>query len=206
MTKQKRLQLDTKETLELFIEKAEKAREIYISLVKHKVGLVNPLELTRNSDNELWRTHLEIESLLPTLRMFIDKWDGIAIYVVNKEGRPERPAFLDLPGMSENWHTTVEQAYKFIDAVLTITPQNHTHNNEPITRWIALETFIYGESIHTTQRKTLKQWEQEPNLYADLISAYTDAVTIILGQVMVIAEASKPELYRLTTNTQGPEP
>lgn len=106
MTKQQHSQVNTTETLELFIEKAEELADHATST--HAFGGL--MGVFRNEEDEEWKIHPEIRGLLLTFRMFIQKNEDIAIYIVSKEGRIERPKFLNLPGLSASWYEQVEPA------------------------------------------------------------------------------------------------
>ncbi len=182
---------DTRIRVALFIEKVDKLTA-YTAQVQNLGGLFG---IIRNTQEELWRTHPEIYGFIVTYRLFILESEGIALYPIPKKGQPTRPTFLDLPGLSDTWHRSVEQLYKQMSDFLALTPPGLVYNGEPIPRWEILKTFIYGEYIHTTQRKALKQWENTPELYEKLLSAFASTLAFTFFEyIRPIAAVSKQEL------------
>ncbi len=191
----------SRNTLELFIEKADKlakyVRENHAltSIVVNPGGLMG---VYRNSDVEEWQIASTLDGFLVTFRMFIHKRDRIALYRLDrdKQGQPIRPELLDLPGMSDNWYEKVKQAYNWIDTALAIAPPNLMYNDEPITRWKILETFVYGEYAHAdpTHRETLNQWRRDTDLFGKLQFEFVTILGFMFGQILEVAEACKHEL------------
>ncbi len=181
----------SRKTVELFIEKAEDLTK-YASENNYG-GLMG---VFRSVEEEEWQIHPAIRGFLLTFRMFIQSGDGIALYVLERDsqGQPKRPKLLDLTGMSDSWHEKVGQAYKLVADALAVTLPNPIYNGEPITRWKILETFLYGEFAHTTQRETFNQWQRVPDLFGNLQFEFVGILGFMFGQILAVAEASKHEL------------
>jgi len=177
----------SRKTLELFIEKAETLKNWALSMKKFG-GLMG---IIRNTEEEEWHFHPEIQGFLLTFRMFIQKGDGIALYLQDSRGQRERPKLLDLPGMSDTWHEKAEQAYNLIATVLHSTPPNLMYNGEPITRWKVLETFLYGYFAHNNQREAYDQWRQDRDLFGNLQLEFTTTVAFISDQIVTVRKAVK---------------
>src|SRR5436309_4232032 len=174
-------------TVELFVEKAEKLAK-YVSEMSYFGGLLGVFRLSAEDE---WQIHPAIEGFILTFRMFIHKRDRIALYRLerDKQGQPIRPELLDLAGMSDRWYEKVNQAYKWIGEALAITPPNLIFNNEPITRWKILETFVYGEYAHAeaTHHETLNQWRTDPGLFGKLRLELVTILQFMFGQIFEVA-------------------
>src|SRR5258708_9140484 len=136
----------SRNTLERFIENVEELKQ-YCTPANNFGGLMG---IFRGSDEEQWQIHPAIKGLLLTFSMFIKSKDGIAPYVLERDGKgqPPRPKLLDLPGTSESWKEVVREAYKQFDTLLSFTLPKLVYNGQPITRWEVLETFMYGKYAH----------------------------------------------------------
>ncbi len=155
----------------------------------------------RRSDEEQWHIHPAIKGLLLTFSMFIKSRDGIAPYLLERDGTGQptrtRPKLLDLPGTSKGWREKVEQAYKQFDTLLSFTPPKLVYNGQPITRWEVLETFMYGKyaHVHPAKNETYKQWERDTELFGELQLTFQDAIAFMFFEILLpVAEASKHEL------------
>ncbi len=186
----------SRETLELFVEKAEELKKDYRGV----------MGVFRNVAEEEWQNYPEIRGFLLTFRMFIQPRDRIALYESNR-GSPERPKLLDLTGISDSWYEKVKQAHKWVTCALAITPPNLIYDGKPITRWEVLETFLYGDLAHTNpaKRKTFKQWKEEPDLFGNLQFEFVSILAFMFDQILVVAEESKQELGRHLRITPLPE-
>lgn len=188
-------------TLELFVEKAERlAKYVKENHARNSI-VVNPGGLVgvfRNAEEEEWQVASTLDGVLVTFRMFIHKRDRIALYRLDrdKKGQPIWPELLDLVGLSSEWYEKVKQAYKWIDIALAIAPPNLMYNDEPITRWKILETFVYGEYAHAepTHRETLNQWRRDKDLFGKLRFEFVTILGFMFGQILEVAESSKYEL------------
>jgi hypothetical protein len=177
----------SRETLELFVEKAEELKKDYRGV----------MGVFRNVGEEEWQNYPEIRGFLLTFRLFILRRDGIALYV-SEQGLLKRPELLDLPGMSESWHVKVEQAYKWVTNALAIAPPNLIYDGKPITCWEVLETFLYGKFAHINvdKRETFQRWQRVPDLFANIQFEFVRIVGFMFGEILAVAEASKQELGR----------
>src|SRR5947207_1887255 len=94
---------DVKNTLELFVERAETLAQ-FIAENPFGGGIVG---LFRNIDEEGWQIHSAINGSLCILRSFLQPHDGIALFLLpNRRGQLIRPELLDLD-VSASWHDTV---------------------------------------------------------------------------------------------------
>ncbi len=181
----------TRRTLELFIEKTETLRD-WIVWVNNFGGL---LGIFRNSEEEEWRFYREIQGFLNTFRLFIQRRERIALYYPrDSRGRKERPSLLDLPGTSDAWREKVKQAYDWIDMLLAAELPDLKYDDQPVTRWKVLETFLYGHFVHTTRDETYRQWRQDRKSFEELMHHFMGTVQFMFGQIQEVAEASKQEL------------
>jgi hypothetical protein len=188
-------QLDTKEKLELFVEKVEKLKN-YIAHTNHFGGLPGVI---RDTPEDQWRTFPELEGFLLTFRLFLQSTEGIAIYPIPKHGQPKPPEYAKLSSLSDSWYTSVKHAYEKINQVLIIEQPGLTYNGEAIPRWKILNVFIYGEYSHATLRESFKQWQQSSDLYAKLIFELPAALGFIFFEyIMPLAEEAKQELRRIS--------
>ena len=175
----------SRETLELFVEKAEELKKDYRGV----------LGVFRSVGEEEWQNYPEIRGFLLTFRLFIQRKDGIALYV-SEQGSSKRPELLDLPGMSARWLERVEQAHKWITDALAIEPADLVYDGKSIKRWEVLQTFLYGKFAHLNvdKRQTFQKWQQTPILFAKLQFEFVTIVGFIFGQILEVAEVSKQEL------------
>ena len=187
----------SRNTLERFIENVEELKK-YCTPENNYGGLMG---IFRRSDEEQWHIHPAIKGLLLTFSMFIKSRDGIAPYLLERDGTGQptrtRPKLLDLPGTSKGWREKVEQAYKQFDTLLSFTPPKLVYNGQPITRWEVLETFMYGKyaHVHPAKNETYKQWERDTELFGELQLTFQDAIGFMFFEILVpVAEASKHEL------------
>ncbi len=118
----------SRKTLELFIEKAEHLKYLAVS-TNNFGGLIG---IVRDSDQQRWRFHPELEGPLLTFRMFLQENERIGLYSRNSQGKRQRPKLLDLPGASDAWREKVEQAYNWIDKLLDAELPNLLYNGQPI--------------------------------------------------------------------------
>lgn len=187
-------QLDTKEKLELFVEKVEKLAK-YTAQTRFLGGLFGVI---RNSSEEQWRTYSELDGFLLTFRLFLQVIEGIAIYPIPMHGQPKPPVHATPSSLSDNWYMAVNQAYEEINHVLTINQPGLTYEGEAIPRWKILNVFIYGEHAHATLRETFKQWQQSPDLYDRVILDLPSTLAFVFFEyIMPLAEAAKQELSRV---------
>lgn len=193
----------SRETLELFVEKAERLAKYIRENDARNTIVVNPgglMGVFRNAAEEEWQIASTLDGFLVTFRVFVQPRDGIALYSLERDShrqpKRQKPKLLDLEGLSPDWYEKVGQAYKYIDDALNIA--RFSYNGQPITRREILEAFLYGDGVHmeASHRETLKQWRQLPDLFGDLQFEYTTILGFMFGQIMEVAEAAKQELAR----------
>ena|SRR5579875_291011 len=223
MPRSQQPELDTKETLELFVEKAEELAQDAAS-TQHFNGL---LGVFRTDETEGWQTYRELKGHLLSFRIFIQPNEHLAIFPISVQGQIKRPKLLDLPNVSPLWREQAERVYYnivalfcgydeakkvqnstatlFIDRDLTPLPTGYSYNNKPITRWEILDIFLYGLFAHTTKHKIIKQWQQDPILFGNLKFEFVGIVGFISGQIWELMQASKEELNLLTRSNKQEE-
>ncbi len=194
---------ETRKTLELFVEKADRlvkyVRENHArnSLVVNPGGLVG---VFRNAPEEQWQLASTLDGVLVTFRLFVQPRDCIALYPLVRDSQrqplKQKPELLKLDGLSLDWHEKVEQVYQLIDVALSSAPPTLMYNGEPITRRKILETFLYGDTVHANapERETFEQWQRLPDLFGELQLEFVTILGFMIGQIVEVAQACKHEL------------
>jgi hypothetical protein len=217
------LREDTRETLEIFVEKADLLREC---LARYGVNMA---WLSCKKGEDIWRTHITLQMILPTLRMFVQSGDDIAIYIL--DSTKSQNTILRSPGISDMpkwWREIVEQAHETIARTIEC-PAHFAHNGEPIvyhgetvieekgkntvtiishgeelTYRKIFDIYFYGNEVHINRKKRLivKQWKVDQGLFQDILFACLFVICCIIEQVNNVAEACKNVLG---SNSYTPE-
>ena len=190
------LEENTKNTLELFVERTEALAQ-FVRENRFGGGLVG---LFRTVDEGEWQIHSAINGSLCILRSFLQAGDGIALFLLARDspqGPLRRPELLTLD-VSDSWRETVHHAYEQINTVLAYEPDNLFYNGKAMSRLEVLDTFLYGKFVHVTaeKRKKYNQWKSEPDLFEKLKDVFMQAIGFIVGQIIEVANASRQELDR----------
>ena len=194
---------ETRTTLELFVEKADRLKKYIIENVDRNGIIGNPGGLVgvfRRPEDKEWQIASTLDGVLVTFRMFVQPRDRIALYPLARDSHrqpiPQRPGLLDLPGLSSGWYEKVEQAYQLIDAALVIAPPSLVYNSEPITRRRILETFLYGDNVHVNapERETFNEWRQNAAFFGDLKFEFVSILGFMFAQIREVAETCRHEL------------
>jgi len=161
--------------------------------------------------------------LICLIRLFFLSSEKIALYPIKEDIRKQRrlqPENVPLRNLSPDphWCEAVDQATNKInelffgigalpDAELLEPPHNHTYNGKPVTRLEEFSTIMYGEIIHFNieKHRTYTQWKNAPgDLFSNLLTDFImTAFDISVSIIPPVAEASKQELHRLTSNLKG---
>lgn len=181
----------TRQTLLLFTEKAEKLQD-YIRIDNHLGGLIGVYSTKGEND---WQWFEEINVFIMTFRWFLIPGRNvaydIALYPYSEKGTPRRPRLLDLPGISADWKARAQKAWEEGTAFLALPLPNL---GQPITRWQALEVFLYGDIVHQTQRDAFLAWQKGPTFGKFLLHCTDSLLFLFETWIFPLSEASKREL------------
>jgi len=188
----------TRETLELFVEKADllKSRNFFKIIqeqggikisVSMKIG--QPVAINDNvPDPE------SVDAMMVTFRMFIQDNDRISIRNLSK--------LLVDPGLSGNWKDRYSQARDTLNQAL----DGHLgldlrHEGHTLTARQIMDTFIYGEIAHTNSEKRAQyqRWLSSP-MYDFLKYQFASAVKTTLECIFYIAYWSNQEIGKPASN------
>ena len=157
-----------KATLELFVEKADELKAEDFTRFLQEFGqqltyqyTANPQQLTMSTVAPTQTMH---KSFLLTYRMFVQGSEHMRFIDPNK---PVSSDLLD-SSLSHQWLAQVQDVAQKIHQFLRekpsgqieitlIDPQGNVRT-ESLTRWDILETLLYGDYSHATQRERLKNW------------------------------------------------
>lgn len=170
----------TKTTLSLFIEKADELTQEEFTKFLEEFGhqlnyqyKADPQQLTVATIAPSQTMH---KSFLLTYRMFVQGSEHMRLIDPTKATSSE---LLD-PSLSSEWLKQVQDVAHKIHSFLREKPtiplafnlidqQGNTRTETP-TRWDILETLLYGDYSHISQRERLKNWLSTP--FAPMIQGY----------------------------------
>lgn len=161
-----------KATLELFVEKADELKEEDFTRFLQEFGqqlsyhyTADPQQLTVSTVAPTQTMH---KSFLLTYRMFVQGSEHMRFINPTK---PVSPDLLDT-SLSPQWSAQVKDVSQKIHQFLLEKPsgmilinlidQQGNKTTESLTRWDILETFLYGEYSHASQRVRLRNWLSTP--------------------------------------------
>ena len=196
-----------KATLELFVEKAEELKKEdfthFIEDFGHQLSYhytADPQQLTMSIVAPTQTMH---KSFLLTYRMFVQGSEHMRLIDPNKQISPE---LLD-SSLSPQWLGQVQDVAQKIHKFLLEKPtgqieinlidqQGNTRTESP-TRWDILETLLYGDYSHATQRERLNNWLSTP--FAEMVKGFLmmefrDILAYTLGGILHLAHYARIEL------------
>lgn len=186
------LQLQTKETLELFVEKAQ---ELFSSsFVEHMLATGGQLKVSfRTGENlEVHWAPPEAESVrafVLTFRFFIQNNEAISL------GSLQR--VLDDPGISPQWaneYTRIRaELNQFLDAAAE--PLHIVWNNHEHTRREVMEIFVFGGLAHANRdkRQIFEEWKKS-DFFTLFQYEFSNTLMNILSAIRYLAHLSEQEL------------
>jgi hypothetical protein len=201
------LKAHLKATLELFVEKADELKEEDFTRFLQKFGhrlmyhyTADPQQLTMSTIAPTQTLH---KSFLLTYRMFVQGSQHMRFIGPN---RPVSPELLDT-SLSPQWLTQIQDVSQKIHQFLLAKPSGQIEINlidsqgnkrtESLTRWDLLETFLYGEYSHASQRERLRNWLSTP--FAEmfkpfLMLEFRNILAFTLGGIQHLAHYARLEL------------
>lgn len=196
-----------KATLELFVEKADELKEEDFTQFLQEYGqqltyqyTADPQQLTISTVAPTQTMH---KSFLLTYRMFVQGSENMRFIDPNK---PVSSDLLD-SSLSPQWTAQVQDIAQKIHQFLLekppvqidvklIDPQGNMRT-ESLTRWDILETLLYGDYSHATQRKRLKNWLSAPfkeMVWELLMMEFRDILAVTLNAIQYLAHYARIEL------------
>ena len=196
-----------KTTLELFVEKAnELVEEDFTQFIKefgHTLSYHYVAEAQEFTTNTVAPTQTMHKSFLLTYRMFVQASEHMRFIDPRK---PVSPELLD-SSLSPQWLEEVQDVVKTIHTFLLEKPkllveinlidQQGNRRTESLTRWDILETFLYGDYSHATQRERLKNWLSTPfgpMVKGLLMMEFRDILLYTLQGILQLAHYAQIEL------------
>ncbi len=196
-----------KATLELFVEKADELKTEDFTQFLQEFGqqlsyhyTADPQQLTVSTVAPTQTMH---KSFLLTYRMFVQGSEHMRFIDPN---RPVSSELLDA-SLSPQWLAQVQDVSQKIHQFLREKPSGQIKINlidpqgnratESLTRWDILETFLYGEYSHASQRERLRNWLSTP--FAEmfkpfLMMEFRDILVFTLGGIQHLAHYARLEL------------
>ncbi len=196
-----------KATLELFVEKAEELKKEdftqFIEEFGHQLSYQYTADSQQLTMNTVAPSQTMHKSFLLTYRMFVQASEHMRFIDPNKKISPE---LLD-SSLSPQWLGQVQDVAQKIHMFLLEKPSGQIEINlidrqgnirtESLTRWDILETLLYGDYSHATQRERLKNWLSTP--FAELVRGFLmmefrDILAYTLGGILHLAHYARIEL------------
>lgn len=185
---------ETRQALELFVEKAEKLSDGEFSQFIASTSLQLNINWTAQEPLNVELTTPKegaSDALILTLRFFIQERDGINILKVNK--------FEQDSSLSQNWCAHFQDTRQKLQKIMDSSPNNvgFQFGTEKLTAQTVMETFLYGEMAHAKKdkRERYLQWKNREGTWFPMLQ---HAFNIILVEVLVavcwIAHVTKLEL------------
>jgi len=194
-------------TLELFVEKADELTQEDFTQFLQEFGqkltyqyTADPQQLTMSTVAPTQTMH---KSFLLTYRMFVQGSEHMRFIDPNK---PVSSDLLD-SSLSPEWLAQVQDVSQKIHQFLREKPpmqfeinlidQQGNKRTESLTRWDILETLLYGDYSHATQRERLKNWLSTP--FAEMFKAFLmmefrDILVLTLNAIRFLAYHARLEL------------
>ncbi len=196
-----------KATLELFVEKADELKEEDFTRFLQEFGQQLSYHYTADPEqitvSTVVPTQTMQKSFLLTYRMFVQGSEHMRFIDPNK---PVSPELLDA-SFSPQWLAQVQDVSQKIHRFLREKPSGQIQINliypqgnratESLIRWDILETFLYGEYSHASQRERLRNWLTTP--FAEmfkpfLMIEFRDILVFTLGGIQHLAHYARLEL------------
>jgi len=196
-----------KDILELFVEKADKLTQEEFTQFIQEFGqqlryqyLADPQQFTVCT---IAPSQTMTNSFLLTYRMFVQANEHMRLLDPTRSISNE---LLDT-SLSPQWLEQVQDVAQKIHAFLREKPtiqiafnlidqQGNTRTEIP-TRWDILDTLLYGEFAHSTQRKRLKNWLSTPfkeRVWEFLMVEFRNILAVTLTGIKHLAHFARIEL------------
>ena len=194
-------------TLELFVEKADELKNEDFTQFLQEFGqkltyhyTADPQQLTMSTVAPTQTMH---KSFLLTYRMFVQESEHMRFIDPNK---PVSSNLLD-SSLSPQWLVQVQdvaqKTHQFLrekpsgQIEVNLIDQQGNKRTESLTRWNILETLLYGDYSHATQRERLKNWLSTP--FAEmfkgfLMMEFREILAVTLGGIQHLAHYARLEL------------
>lgn len=188
------MRTETREALELFVEKADRLDSLSFAESAAEVGFSWTLV---NGETEEFKTtgpdSEQIDAFVLTLRFFMQDNDHISFrWLAN--------SVLDDPGLSNNWKEEFRKARQKLNDYLDQLPpiQIVVASASAPTRREILDTFVYGDLSHTNpkRRTTLKQWMSRPSSLGLVKVVFVDTLRTMQDVIWHVAQRSRSELAK----------
>jgi hypothetical protein len=201
------LKENIKATLELFVEKADELKVEDFTRFLQEFGqqltyhyTADPQQLTMSTVAPTQTMH---KSFLLTYRMFVQGSEHMRFIDPNK---PVSPDLLD-SSLSSQWLAQVQdvaqKTHQFLrekpsgQIEINLIDQQGNKSTETLTRWDILETLLYGEYSHASQRERLRNWLSSP--FAEmfkpfLMMEFRDILAFTLNGIQYLAHYARIEL------------
>jgi hypothetical protein len=194
-------------TLELFVEKAHELQEEDFTHFLAEFGQQLSYQYTADSQqltmSTVAPTQTMHKSFLLTYRMFVQGTEHMRFIDPTKKISPElldsslSPQWLEqVQGVAQKTHLFLLEKPAGRIEVKLIDPQGNTRT-ESLTRWDILETFLYGDYSHVTQRERLHNWLSgpfEPMSRGFLMMEFGGILAQTLQAILYLAQYAELEL------------
>jgi hypothetical protein len=201
------LKAHIKATLELFVEKARELQEEDFTHFLADFGQQLSYQYTADSQqltmSTVAPTQTMHKSFLLTYRMFVQGSEHMRFIDPTRNVSPE---LLDsslslqwleqVQGVAQKTHLFLLEKPPGRIEIKLIDPQGNTRT-ESLTRWDILETFLYGDYSHVTQRERLNNWLSgpfEPMSRGFLMMEFGGILAQTLQAILYLAHYAEMEL------------
>jgi hypothetical protein len=188
------MRTETREALELFIEKAGRLQSLSFTESAEQAGFTWSLKQGETESFETTGPDSEqIDAFVLTFRFFVQNNEHSSFrWLANN--------VLDDPGLSNHWKQEFRRTRRRINDYLDQCPPIRVvvGGAPPPTRREIMETFVYGDLSHTnpSKRATLKEWIIRPSTLGLLKFEFIDTLRTVLDAIAYIAQLSKLELEK----------
>jgi len=196
-----------KATLELFVEKAEELTQEEFTQFLEEFGhqlsyqyTADPQQLTVST---IAPTETMNKSFLLTYRMFVQGSEHMRFIDPTRNVSPDlldsslSPQWLEqVQDVAQKIHTFLREMPSMPIVINLIDQQGNTRTENP-TRWDILETLLYGDYSHVTQRERLKNWLSTPfapMVKGFLMMEFRNILVITLTGIRHLAHYARIEL------------
>lgn len=200
-----------RDVLELFVAKAGELTNEEFTRFMQEFGNTLTYQYTANPQQIMVRTIAPTEtmnkSFLLTYRMFVQGSEHMRFLDPTKEVSPD----LVNPSLSVEWLNQIHMVSNAIHAYLLdaptmpitinlVDPQGNV-TSESLRRWDILETVLYGDYAHVSQRKRLQAWLSGPfgSMFQEfLMLEFREILMTTLHAIHYLADCARQEIEHTT--------
>jgi len=185
---------DTREAIELFVEKAEKLKSFDFVKFPQRVKFSWSWDQGKEKIEITGPKEQDIDAFLLTYRFFFDKKEHCSFRWLAEN-------VLDDSGLSEHWkkefRTLREKLNHYLDSYPAIRVTN-AKNKLPMTNLQVKDLFIFGDLSHATwnkeNRENFKRWMSHSATKGLLTSQFTDILFITFDLILKVSDLCQAEI------------